>query len=444
MKKCFLSFCVLIGLVTSVQSVAVDSRGYIDRAVILIEEGDFSLARSYLEPALVDPYIAPDLRSKAFYLRGYSYYAQGLPVSALRDFNRALEFSPNNPVVLFMVGRAHYEGLGTKPDPALGVSLFQRSADAGHEGASAYLGFALLQGNGITKDLPRARSLLSVVAEEKGDAFAMVQMARSYRQEVTDSPDPALAEQWYQRAFAAGEANAFVALAYMYSKGEFELSEVAANQRSFSLLKQAMEAGAESAYARLAYAHLSGIGTVVNYDKAFELYMAGVELGQVQSFAGIAHMFEAGLGRSVDLQQAESWYMRGIEAGDEYAHSALAYMLLGINEDDRALQWLSRATQFGGAQSHNDLAWLLATSKIDELRNGELSLQHALKAVGLDASAAYLDTLAAAYAESGLFEDALAAQKQAIAAAALDEDEGVRQELEQHLLSYQKQEPWRE
>jgi len=103
---------VLIGLVTPVQSFAVDSRGYIDRAVVLIEEGDFSLARSYLGPALVDPYIAPDLRSKAFYLRGYSYYAQGLPVSALRDFNRALEFSPNNPVVLFMVGRAHYEGSG--------------------------------------------------------------------------------------------------------------------------------------------------------------------------------------------------------------------------------------------------------------------------------------------------------------------------------------------
>ena len=432
-----------MGLVTSVQSLALDSRGYIDRAVVLIEEGEFSLARSYLGPALVDPYIAPDLRSKAFYLRGYSYYAQGLPVSALRDFNRALEFSPNNPVVLFMVGRAHYEGLGTKPDPALGVDLFQRSADAGHEGASAYLGFALLQGNGTTKDLPRARSLLSVVAEEKDDAFAMVQMARSYRQEVTDSPDPALAEQWYQRAFAAGEANAFVALAYMYSNGEFELGEVAANERSFSLLKQAMDAGAESAYARLAYAYLSGIGTAVNYDKAFELYTAGAELGQVQSYAGIAHMFEAGLGRSIDLQQAESWYMRGIEAGDEYAHSALAYMLLGINEDDRALKWFAKATQFGGAQSHNDLAWLLATSEIDELRNGELSVQHALKAVGLDACAAYLDTLAAAYAESGLFEDALATQEQAIAAA-LDEDEDVRRELEQHLLSYQKQQPWRE
>lgn len=443
MKKCFLSFCVLIGLVVSALSFALDSRGYIDRAVVLIEEGDFSLARSYLGPALVDPYIAPDLRSKAFYLRGYSYFAQGLPVSSLRDFNRALEFSPNNPVVLFMVGRAHYEGLGTTPDPALGVELFQRAADAGHDGASAYLGFALLQGNGITKDLPRARSLLSVVAEAKGDAFAMLQMARSYRRQLTDSPEPLRAEQWYQRAFAAGAANAFVALAYMYSEGEFELSEVAANEHSFALLKQAMDAGAESAYVRLAYAHLSGIGTVVDYDRAFQLYMDGVELGQAQSFAGIAHMLEAGLGRTVDLQQAESWYLRGIEAGDEYAHSALAYMLLGSGQDDRALQWFSKATKFGGAQSHNDLAWLLATSKIDALRNGELSLQHALKAVGLEASAAYLDTLAAAYAESGLFEDALDAQEQAIAAA-LHEDEDVRQELTQHLLSYQKQEAWRE
>tara|TARA_B100000767_G_scaffold220742_1_gene209071 strand:+ start:863 stop:2194 length:1332 start_codon:yes stop_codon:yes gene_type:complete len=443
MKKYFLSFCVLIGLLTAAQSSAIDSRSYIDRAVALIEEGDFSLARSYLEPALVDPYIPPDLRSKAFYLRGYSYFAQGLPVSSLRDFNRALEFSPNNPVVLFMVGRAHYEGLGTKADPALGVELFQRSVDAGHQGASAYLGFALLQGNGISKDLTRARSLLSAVAEGKGDAFAMVQMARSYRQEATDSPDPAMARMWYERAFAAGEANAFVALAYMYSKDEFELSEAAADERSFELLKQAMDAGAESAYARLAYAYLSGIGTAVNYDRAFQLFMAGVELGQAQSFAGIAHMFEAGLGRSVDLQQAESWYLRGIEAGDEYAHSAFAYMLLGIDQDDRALQWLSRATKFGGAQSHNDLAWLLATSEVGELRDGDLSLQHALKAVGLEASAAYLDTLAAAYAESGLFEDALVTQEQAIAAA-LDEDESVQQELEQHLLSYQKQKPWRE
>ena len=91
MKKCFLSFCVLIGLVISPLSFSVDSPGYIDRAVILIEEGELSLARSYLGPALVDPYISPGLRSKAFYLRGYSYYAQGLLVSSLRDFNRALD-----------------------------------------------------------------------------------------------------------------------------------------------------------------------------------------------------------------------------------------------------------------------------------------------------------------------------------------------------------------
>ena len=443
MKKCFLSFCVLIGLVISPLSFSVDSPGYIDRAVILIEEGELSLARSYLGPALVDPYISPGLRSKAFYLRGYSYYAQGLLVSSLRDFNRALEFSPNNPVVLFMVGRAHYEGLGTQPDPVLGVELFQRATDAGHEGASAYLGFALLQGKGVVKDISRARNLLSVVAEAKGDTFAMLQLARSYRRELTDSPDPALAEQWYRRAFAAGEFNAYVALAYMYSKGEFELTQIAANERSFALLKEALDAGAESAYARLAYAHLAGIGTAVNYDKAFALYGSGVELGQAQSFTGVAHMFEAGLGRPVDLPLAESWYLRGIEAGDVYAHSALAYMLLRKGEDERALRWFSSATKFGGAQSYNDLAWLLATSKITELRNGELSLQHALKAVDLAASAAYLDTLAAAYAESGLFADALLTQEQAIAAA-FAEDEGVKQELELHLLSYQKQQPWRE
>ena len=46
--------------------------------------------------------------------------------------------------------------------------------------------------------------------------------------------------------------------------------------------------------------------------------------------------------------------------------------------------------------------------------------------------------------KSGCSKTRWLAQEQAIAAAALEEDEGVRQELEQHLLSYQKQEPWRE
>lgn len=444
MKMFFLSLCTLICLAAAPAVHAVDSRGYIDRAAGLIEAGDFSLARSYLAPALIDPYISPDLRGKAFYLRGYSYFAQDLPVSSLRDFNRALEFSPNNPVVLFMVGRAHFEGLGTKLDPTLGVGFFQRATDAGHVGASTYLGFALLQGRGIAKDVPAARSLLSAAAEEQKDVYAMMQMARSYRLEATDIADVQLAKQWYERAFAAGEPDAYLALAYMYSKGEFDLAETAGNKRAFNLLEEALEAGSENAYVRLAYAHLSGIGTVVDYAKAFALYRSGAELGLAQCFAGIGHMFESGLGRPADVQQAESWYLRGAEAGDGYAHSALAYMFLRRGEHKQALHWFStNAAKFGGAQSHNDLAWLLATSKVATVRDGELSLDHALKAVELEASPAYLDTLAAAYAEKRLFAEAVLTQEKAIVAA-FAEDAEAKQELQLHLLSYQKQEPWRE
>jgi TPR repeat protein len=444
MKFSFSSYALIIGLSLATKSFAVDSKAYIDRAASLIEAGEFSLARSYLAPALVDPYIAQDLRGKAFYLRGYSYFAQDLQVSSLKDFARALEFSPNNAAVLFMVGRAHFEGLGTKTNANLGVDFFRRAAELGHIGASSYLGFALLQGKGVTKDLTQGRAQFSVAINQDNDAYAMMQMALSYRAEMSESPDVQLAQQWYQKAFAAGEPSAYVALAYMYSNGEFKIPQDQANRRAVDLLDLALDAGSQKAYIRLAYSYLTGVGADKDYGKAYSLYQSAVDAGQAEGFAGIGYMFEAGLGRPVDLEQAEKWYLRGVEVGDAYAHSAMAYMFLGQEKDELALQWFARnAILFDSAKSHNDLAWLLATSKVAAIRDGDRSLEHAQKAVGILANAAYLDTLAAAQAEIGSFEEAIKTQEKAITAAS-DEATRVKSELQKHLLSYQNQQAWRE
>jgi tetratricopeptide (TPR) repeat protein len=57
----------------------------------------------------------------------------------------------------------------------------------------------------------------------------------------------------------------------------------------------------------------------------------------------------------------------------------------------------------------NNLAWVLATSPVDELRNGKRAVELALKAVELteNKEAHILSTLAAAYAETGDFENAV-------------------------------------
>lgn len=59
------------------------------------------------------------------------------------------------------------------------------------------------------------------------------------------------------------------------------------------------------------------------------------------------------------------------------------------------------------AKDHNNLAWLYATAKDASYRNGSKAIEYANKAVSIEKSSTTLDTLAAAYAESRDFANAV-------------------------------------
>ena len=64
----------------------------------------------------------------------------------------------------------------------------------------------------------------------------------------------------------------------------------------------------------------------------------------------------------------------------------------------------------------NNLAWLYATTKDQDLKNEEKALELALRASRIKPEAYILDTLAEAYWVNGMREEALAASEAALAA----------------------------
>ncbi|GAA4469363.1 tetratricopeptide repeat protein [Novipirellula rosea] len=132
--------------------------------------------------------------------------------------------------------------------------------------------------------------------------------------------------------------------------------------------------------------------------------------------------------------------------------------LLSVGEHADAVADYERAAKVADEDSLelpgilNNLAWVLATSPNDELRDGERAVKYGKRAAELTEfkEAHILSTLAAGYAEKGEFEKAIEWSSKAVELGEKDvelgeEAESVQiQQLKEELESYRNNKPWRE
>lgn len=139
--------------------------------------------------------------------------------------------------------------------------------------------------------------------------------------------------------------------------------------------------------------------------------------------------------RALELDENQFLSRRGrsdaeISIGDHKAALADLEQALALKPDDDGVL--------------NNLAWLLATSPDEGIRDGKRSIELATKACEETKwkEAHIISTLAAGYAETGDFETARKYSKQAVETGA--EMPEVKEQLEKELASYEAEKPWRE
>lgn len=146
--------------------------------------------------------------------------------------------------------------------------------------------------------------------------------------------------------------------------------------------------------------------------------------------------------------QAISEYNRAIEKNPNHstAYSSRGFAFGDKGQYDRAISDFNKALEIDPQNdfANNGLAWLLATCPDARYRNGAKAIKLAQKVVEVYPEAFYFDTLAAAYAEAGKFDDAITTQEKAIA---LLKKKGMPEKLREfveRLNAYKEYKPWRE
>jgi protein O-mannosyl-transferase len=137
-----------------------------------------------------------------------------------------------------------------------------------------------------------------------------------------------------------------------------------------------------------------------------------------------------------------------IQPNDADAHTGLGNAFLRKGSLQEAIAHYKEASALAPEDPHsrNNIAWVLATTSDASLRDGSRAVEFAEQAVQLSGGREpqFIRTLAAAYAESGRFSEALAVAQQAAVMASMQGKADVANRLKNDLVLYRERQPMRD
>ncbi|MGB0371489.1 MAG: tetratricopeptide repeat protein [Opitutales bacterium] len=188
-------------------------------------------------------------------------------------------------------------------------------------------------------------------------------------------------------------------------------------------LQQTIEkanSGDSNAQNLLAINYLNGErGLDPNAETAYYWFNKSAELGNPWAMSNLARLYRDGTGVDQNSDRAKQWFMRAAEAGHHPAMSNLGELFAvgegGPRDLKEASVWYSRSV-LGPFDPFiaNNAAWFFSTVEDEELLKPELAINLMLRVISMRERYYELDTLAAAYAAKGDYDNAIYTQQRAL------------------------------
>jgi tetratricopeptide (TPR) repeat protein len=394
--------------------------------------GDSKQAKAAFDEAVK---LAENDEAKAEALVARASFAEN-PDQRLADLNEALKISPRDANILRARGMFHFER--NNPESAKAAETDFKALvdlDAKNPESHQLLGVAQLMLNKHDEAIATFSRAIELAKDTPAVAEYYINRARAHA--VKGDIEKALADADAALGKAPNDILALLLRARLYQIQK-EYDKAMADAKKILRLRPGMIAGIELR---------AGINAAQGkYEEAIE----DLELLRQDNPKDKERLMQLAI-----IYQAAKKYRMAIARFDELVkldpsdwqaryHRGDAQLSIGkhaeaIADYDEAIK---RQPDHTGLL--NNLAWVLATSPSDNLRNAKRSIELGKKACELTKYKRphIISTLAAGYAEAGQWDEALKWSQKALETA--EEDDENRPQLLKELESYKNKKPWRE
>ncbi|MFT4090069.1 MAG: hypothetical protein QM645_05010 [Asticcacaulis sp.] len=271
---------------------------------------------------------------------GFRHYELKDNLRAVQAFEKAAEkgsvLGQSLAGALYVTG-----GNGLNTDYPKAVSWLRKAADGGSHQAQSLLATLYTEGNGVPKDVTKARELYTQAAAS-GNKIAIQWLESNPAPRSNKTPD-----QLYNEGQTLHTAKKFA--------------------EALPLMTEAAERGHGAAQSRLAGMYLSGEGVTTNYEKSFYWTKKAAEQGRALDEYALGVMYWNGIGIAKDQTTARQWIQKSADRGfpaaidwrsknDGYVKTAAEWFNEGANfhlagDYAKAVPALTKASDMGDALS---------------------------------------------------------------------------------------------
>lgn len=338
--------------------------------------------------------------------------------------------------------------LRNNPSPAQrkkAMELLAKAAEGGMLASQYYYGAELLTHEGNKEDVAHGVALLDRCA--RSSSVSCQYWLGWHDLRTGDDAVQAVGLNWIEAAAAQEDPPSLLSLGGIYARGYRSIQRDTA--KATLILRRAMQLGQPEQRAQAAWSLLR---TTQDEDlkrkSVYVMEQAAPESGRASYW--LAHEYLTGAFVAKDYQIAARWLQKGSELKFQPSTLWLSQLYMkgmGVKSDPaRAQKMLQTSLAAVSVADKNEFAWELATLPDPALRNGQVAvdvMEHALTSTA-NRIPQYIDTLAAAYAEVGNYDQAVRTQREAIAKLPSSNRHAAPEVYQQHLDAFMHRQPIRE